>query len=100
MNGLKEEIQGAGVFEKYREELCLTCPNQPNRSVWKLPKWFYPRDDFPSLSYHGNKKRWRLDGDHAIMQSVGKGQEFVLNTDKYPEAVSWARDLITLAAAA
>lgn len=94
LNGVDEEIRGAGVFEKYRAELCLTCPNQSKRSLWMLPKWFYPDGDLPPLSYHGNKTRWKLEGEHAIMRSVGRGQEFALDADKYPEAVIWARDLI------
>jgi hypothetical protein len=87
------------VFEKYREELCLTCPNQPNRSLWKLPKWFHPSSDLPPLSYHLAKNRWKLEGNHAILRSVGRGQEFVLDADNYPEAITWARNLITSAAA-
>jgi hypothetical protein len=99
LNGLKEVIEGAGVFEKYREELCLTCPNRSKRSLWKLPKWLYPENDLLPLSYHRNKNRWKLDGNHAILCSVGRGQEFVLDADKYPEAITWAHDLITSAAA-
>lgn len=87
------------MFEKYREELCLTCPNQPNRSLWKLPKWFHPSSDLPPLSYHLAKNRWKLEGNHAILRSVGRGQEFVLDADNYPEAITWARNLITSAAA-
>lgn len=98
LNGLKE-IQGAGAFEKYREELCLTCPNQSKRSLWKLPKWFYPSNDLPPLSYHGDKNRWTLEGNQTFLSTTSPAQEFVLDADKYPEAITWARNLIISAAA-
>jgi hypothetical protein len=33
-------------------------------------------------------------GDHAILHSATRGQEFVLDADQYPEATAWAQDLI------
>ncbi|HEX8174094.1 MAG TPA: hypothetical protein VF543_03125 [Pyrinomonadaceae bacterium] len=84
----QEKIGGAGAFEKYRDELCLTCTNQANRSLWKLPKWFYPSNNLPPLSYHLSKSRWKLNGNHATLRTVGRGQEFVLDADKYPEAIT------------
>ena len=93
-NGSK--AAGAGVFPRFDERLVLTEPGQ-SVSRWKLPRWFYPDGGKPALTYHGDPNRWtRKEGDseHIYLQSVGRGQEFVLDCDHYPEAIGWASDLI------
>ena len=88
---------GAGVFPKFDLLLCLTEPGK-SRSVWRLPSWFDSRGKKPSLSYHGKKSRWkRLDKDHVRLKSVGRGQEFVLDCDDYPEAIPWLAGLLKAA---
>ncbi len=91
---------GAGVFPKLDDRLVLTESGQ-SVTRWKLPRSFYPDDGKPALTYHDPNRtkfnRWTLrrgDGEHAYLQSVGRGQEFVLNLDEYPEVKDWARDLI------
>jgi Nucleotide modification associated domain 3 len=96
LNGSKS-IKGGGVFGKYREELCFTCPDQFKRSVWRLPHWFYP-ENRPPLTHHSDMSRWKLRDGYALLQSVGRGQEFVLDADKYPKAIAWVRGLIESAA--
>jgi Nucleotide modification associated domain 3 len=86
---------GAGVFHKFTPELQLTAPHQ-SKSIWQLPAWFYPREPSSSLSYHRNLNRWKLDGDRVLLQSVGRGQEFVLDCQEYPEAVQWLCQLLSL----
>ncbi len=86
-------IASAGAFCQYREDLRLTMPGC-RRTIWQLPRWFYPIADKSPLSYHSNMKRWSLVRRHATLHSVARGQEFVLDTDQYPEAIAWARDLI------
>lgn len=86
------ELGGGGVFPKFDHRLCLTA-DESNRSLWKLPAWFYPKGRLSSLSYHGNLNRWSQQGDSVLLHSVPKGQEFVLNCDHYPESVSWIEDL-------
>lgn len=80
--GLKCTIPGAGCFTKARDALVLTDQTQahPKRSVWRLPGWFLPRRGQPALSYHSNRSRWSRDGDEVVLQTVAKGQEFVLDT--------------------
>ncbi|MGI8733716.1 MAG: hypothetical protein ACR2LM_10505 [Pyrinomonadaceae bacterium] len=83
----------AGNFPTVSEALTLTREGS-SRSSWRLPKGFHPVEGKSSLSYHSNPKRWRLDGDFTNLTSVGRGQEFVLDTADYPEAEGWARKLI------
>ncbi|MHB8425798.1 MAG: Nmad3 family putative nucleotide modification protein [Gammaproteobacteria bacterium] len=87
---------GGGRFQQYDDELRLTAPtpNSEGRSVWSLPAWFKPPDPRQSLSYHSNPKRWTLYGDVVRLQSVAKGQEFVLDMAYYPKAERWLSKLI------
>lgn len=88
----------SGVFSHYAENLQLTAPNQPDgykTSVWQLPGWMYPIVGRTPLTYHGNRDRWNMLNDNLVqLESVGKGQEFVLDCDEYPEALEWLRTLI------
>ena len=87
--GLK--TKGAGTFDRVRPELILT-ETDSNCSTWQLPRWFDPRGR-PALSYHSKPERWTDCDTSMRLQSVGRGQEFVLDVDQYPEARSWLRSL-------
>lgn len=93
LEGLEKPMRGAGAFDRYREDLCLTAPRH-TRAIWQLPRWFYPGDARTPLTYHRDMKRWSLEGDSAILRSVSRGQEFILDTNEYPEAISWACSMI------
>lgn len=93
LNGEPVGLPGGGLFRDYDQALCLTATGQ-SRSVWALPPWFHPEGRRSCLSYHGRRERWsRLEGQ-ALLQTVGRGQEFVLDCADYPEAVGWAKELI------
>lgn len=89
-------VPGAGVFEKFTEALQLTADPIRSLSTWSLPGWFAPGRRKP-LTYHGSAYRWTRAGDRTLLRTVGRGQEFVLDTEEYPEAVEWARGLISRA---
>jgi hypothetical protein len=55
---------------------------------------FYPDNEKPPLSYHGNAERWRRDNNHCYLNSVSRGQEFVLDTESYPGVDSWLTNLL------
>lgn len=87
---------GAGVFTHFDPRLRLTAPDSNRRSLWHLPAWFYPDGHKPPLSYHGRGDRWqRVDG-FAQLQTVGRGQEFVLDCAAYPEVMDWLQTLFTI----
>lgn len=94
------DAPGAGVFPQFHDHLLLTEPGQ-SVSRWKLPHWFHPENRRSALTYHDPKRtksnRWTRkpdDSKHVYLQSVGRGQEFVLDCDHYHEAIPWARGLI------
>jgi hypothetical protein len=87
------ERLGGGRFYRYSPELQLTRAGS-SRSLWSLPAWFMPNGDRPPLSYHGSQSRWQQDGSRVTLQTVAKGQEFVMHTSTYPEATDWIRAVI------
>jgi putative DNA base modification enzyme with NMAD domain len=93
--GAERNTPGAGKFRRFTPELCLTAPQQ-SRSIWQLPAWFYPRASSSSLSYHSDLSRWKLNGNTVLLHSVGRGQEFVLDCEVYPEAIEWLCELLHL----
>jgi hypothetical protein len=95
--GLDDHLPGGGVFTMSDDRLRLTCPGSL-RSTWQLPAWFYPQEGLPRLSYHTNANRWTLQGGHTLLATVGRGQEFVLDCDRYPEAPDWLAGILDLAA--
>jgi hypothetical protein len=87
-------IPGAGVFARVSPVLTLTAETQ-SRSLWRLPRWFYPAPGRPPLSFHSDARRWKLDTTGCLLRTVGRGQEFVLDCDHYPGAFDWLRDIFS-----
>lgn len=87
------DLPGAAAFAKFTGAIQLTAPGM-TRSCWRLPKWFYPDHAVPPLSSHEKPDRWRLQGDACFLQSVARGQEFVLDIEHYPEAIEWVVSLL------
>jgi hypothetical protein len=85
-------LAGGGLFTHLAPTRRLSAEGR-SRSWWRLPRWFYPSDGRPALSYHGNPARWMLEPTSTLLQVVAKGQEFVLHCAHYPEASDWLRDL-------
>jgi hypothetical protein len=96
LGGGMGKISGGGYFGRYHESLRLTAPNN-SRRFWQLPRWCYPRDGCIPLTYHSDKTSFRRIGKHTILESAARGQEFVLDSRDYPEAVPWARRVIRTA---
>jgi hypothetical protein len=79
LSGLK-----AGTFQTEREGIVLTR-NGEKRSRWLLPVTFETLSLKRDLSYHANESRWDRVGDQIALQSVSRGQEFVLDGKRHPE---------------
>ncbi len=90
---LASDALGGGVFDVLRDEHRLTASDATKPSAWSLPRWFYPRGRAP-LSFHAKLERWHDTGSECRLQSVARGQEFVLDAEQYPEAKTWFRRLI------
>jgi hypothetical protein len=88
-----ENLPGAAAFPKYKDALRLTCPGM-YRSRWKLPAWFHPTYGKLCLSSHEKEWRWRRQDGFCLLQSVARGQEFILDVEHHPEAVAWVVGII------
>jgi hypothetical protein len=86
-------LPGAGAVAAFHPARRLTAPGAMRRSEWRLPPWCFPRGGVTPLSYHQHV-RWSRAGDSVTLTSVPRGQEFVLDTAAYPEALAWARELL------
>lgn len=84
---------GAGVFSKYSTRLRLTASGE-SRSVWRLPAWFHPYRKSTSLTYHRDPDRWRHRGNHVLLRTSPRGQEFVLDCDEFPDAIAWIASML------
>ena len=93
--GMKTEHTGAGIFRSFGADLQLTNPDGDKVNDWRLPKWFYPREGAKPLTYHGEINRWSRGGQYCYLDSVSRGQEFVLDCAEYPESIGWVHDLIS-----
>jgi len=89
-------LPGAGTFRRFSSKLQLTKP-RCSRSIWQLPGWCYPRDGRVPLTYHPNPHHWQRQDGKVTLQTVGRGQEFVMDTVHYPEALPWLNDLLRAA---
>lgn len=98
--GVKRRIPGGGVFSSFHTDLCLSRPGE-RRGWWRLPRWMYPFPGRAPLTYHGNRRKWRKSGKWAFLQTVGRGQEFILDlesqgqVERYPvdKAYKWLAEL-------
>ena len=83
---------GGGVFDKFHGGLQLTAEGT-TRSLWRLPACFSPHKEH-TLSYHEKPERWERHRNYVLLSAVGRGQEFVLDCDHFPEAPEWVRNSI------
>ena len=85
-------MKGAGLFHALHAHHVLTAPGQTRR-IWRLPAWFNPDGRESTLSYHGRPEIWQREPEAVLLTSAARGQEFVLDTKHYPEAITWTASL-------
>ena len=59
-----------------------------------LPSWFDLRGGRTPLGSHSRPDRLFEEDGELRLQSVARGQEFVLDAAEYPEALGWARGFV------
>lgn len=89
------DVDGAGIFSHYSDQLQLTAPSAKTPSVWELPQWFYPHSGKPTFTYHADMARWQKSELGTILKTAARGQEFILDSKEYPEAISWLVKILT-----
>lgn len=91
------DLPGAGAFDRLNPAQVLTAPGQA-KSKWCLPGWCGPivAGERAGLSYHGDPARWSAQPDGTTwLNSVAKGQEFVMNLPGDDLAEAWLRTCVT-----
>lgn len=96
--GHETELPAAGMFAKFEPAIHTLTKAGATKSVWRVPTWLY-RDGQPRLGMHTKQDRWTaIEGDpgHMRLQTVGIGQEFVLDTDDYDQGTitCWIREIV------
>ena len=93
--GLSVDVPGAGFFRRYHPSLCLSnTDTYQSRRLWRLPPWIYPAPGKIPMTYHASPVLWRREDGYTLLRTAGRGQEFVLDCEEYPEAVEWAGSII------
>lgn len=94
--GVSGDLPGAGIFRRYHSALCLTNTEPySSRRVWRMPGWMHPTIEQAALTYHRNPSVWQRRDGYTLLRSAGRGQEFVLDCDDYPQAAAWAVELMS-----
>lgn len=94
LNGTDVDAPGAGLFRQIEDRLILTDRDAGSLTRWRLPPAFYPDAGKPPLSYHRTPERWRRVDGYCTVQSASRGQEFVLDTGRYPGVTDWLSELL------
>ena len=96
LSGIEDnKIPGGGVFPRIDSSLVLTAPGQDKRSLWRLPSSFCPNDEH-TMMFHRKQERWQPCEEGYLLQTVSRGQDFVLGTRDYPGTISWAGSLLKM----
>lgn len=82
-------LKGSGLL-KYSENIILSEDNK-KRSKWSLPLFMHPIYG-TTMTYHENIDRWNVNKNSCSLESVGRGQEFIL--DGNPCIEKWAKYII------
>lgn len=91
---MKGRVQGAGTFPFFSQRLALTALNSAKPTQWELPKWFYPRSKKCVLTYHSDMERWEKTKTGTRLNAASRGQEFIMDTEEFPDAIEWVKDLV------
>jgi hypothetical protein len=91
--GSAGSLPAAGTFKDWGPDLQLTAQGA-TRSIWRVPRWLLKDPQRPGLSYHGDPGRWSVERDSCLLQTVGKGQEFVIDMGDCGEASHWLQALV------
>jgi hypothetical protein len=75
----------AGLFSTESEGIVLT-QGGGSRSRWLLDEAFESLYLARELSYHRNDARWEREGPRIGLRAVSRGQEFVFDGERHPQA--------------
>ena len=80
--------KGFGLFKETNPDLILTRDGE-SKGSWKLPQKYFSNSEDIFL----NRLNW-LDLENCFVNNYQRGQEYILDAEKYPRIIDWAHDLI------
>ena len=80
--------KGFGLFKKTNPDLILTRDGE-SKGSWKLPQKYFSNSETVFL----NRLNW-LDSENCFANNYQRGQEYILDAEKYPRIIDWAHELI------
>jgi len=80
--------KGFGLFKETHPDLILTRDGA-SKGSWKLPKKYFSNSQDIFL----NRLHW-LDLENCFVNNFQRGQEYILDAEKYPKIIDWAHYLI------
>lgn len=94
LDGVDTGLSGGGAFERYDPRRVLTAP-EGSKSLWRVPSFLVPSEGRAPLSYHSAPDRWSKGPDGTDrLQTVAKGQEFVIDTQGLAGVSEWITALL------
>jgi hypothetical protein len=88
INGNEFPFPGHGLFKKSHKDLTLT-KYKSTRSRWQLPQKYFQESNNVFL----NRLKWK-DESNFLVDCIGQGQEYILDSENNPKIKDWALDLI------
>ncbi len=87
-------IPGGGIFPRFTKRRVLSAPGE-NMSVWRVPGWMHPEAARARFSYIHEPSRWRHadTGDGALVRTIGKGQEIVMDAVEAAPLETWLESI-------
>jgi hypothetical protein len=77
--------------------MSITATGSSRSSLWRLPDFFSPKTG-RTLSYHTAPERWKQchqQKDSVLLDSVGRGQEFVFDAGDDSDVTEWLITILT-----
>ncbi|PTM39802.1 hypothetical protein [Bosea sp. 124] len=78
---------GKGAKASHANSALKLTADSAMTSIWKVPPWLR----YAGLTYHSQEDRWT---DTDKLRIVGRGQEFVADIKRIPEASLWVKSII------
>ena len=81
-----------GLFKNISDDLILTAPGY-SKSMWELPKRYFKNSKDMMAEVFLNRLKWFDNKHNLVNTNIGPGQEFILDSKKYPDIAAWAKKL-------
>ena len=61
--------------------------------MWELPKRYFKNSKDMEANVFLNRLKWFHNKHYLVNTNIGPGQEFILDSKKFPDVATWAKKL-------